>query len=213
MYNLNSFFDKVYVITCDGFHDRHSYICSHFKKHNIQFEFKSSIHKNILKNNSNLNNSELSLLYGHLHCIIDSHINGYKHILICEDDIKFIDNIHIEFGRFITNVPENWNFLQLGNQFWATKWLRRSKIKNNLYDFKWGTGSHCVAINSNVYSDTIEFFSKQEYPSDFAYYNQYLKYHCYCPKQFLADALSYPCSFEDVDDKYHLFNSTIKHSH
>jgi len=154
--------------------------------------------------------TEKSLALGHANCIIDAKLNGYKSILICEDDVNFVENVQLDFQNFINVLPDNWNFIQLGNQFWAEKWLKRKYISENLYEFKWGTGSHCTGINSNMFSTVIDEFQLFDDPIDFMYYKLFEKYKCYCPESFLADALSKNDHLNHYDIK-HIFNSTIVH--
>jgi hypothetical protein len=187
---MNDFFDKIYVITCINSEDRQNYIRQHFKNFNIIFEFKSAIDKSLLTDGV-ISASEKSLILAHQHCMMDAKLNGYNKILICEDDVNFIDSVIIDFYKFIEILPNNWNFIQLGNQFWANQWHRREKIKDNLYRFYEGVGSHCIAINSNIYDKAIEILSKNEkLPPDFLYYDIYKTYTCYSPENYLAEALS-----------------------
>lgn len=206
---LNSFFDKIYVITCQHLMERHNYIKLHFSSLNIEFEFKPSVLPDMLSE-AKITKTEKSLVLGHANCIIDAKLNGYKSILICEDDVNFVENVQLDFQNFINVLPDNWNFIQLGNQFWAEKWLKRKYISENLYEFKWGTGSHCTGINSNMFSTVIDEFQLFDDPIDFMYYKLFEKYKCYCPESFLADALSKNDHLNHYDIK-HIFNSTIVH--
>jgi GR25 family glycosyltransferase involved in LPS biosynthesis len=142
--------------------------------------------------------------------VINAKLNGYKSIMICEDDINFVDNIEENFNNFVKNIPLDWNFLQIGNQIWAEKWLKRKYISENLYKFEWGTGSHCIGINSNSYDILINNFKKLDAPVDFMYYKLYSELNCYSPKNFLADALSKNDHVNHYDTKY-IFDSTIFH--
>ena len=207
--SLNSFFDKVYVITCNSFFDRQSYIKDHFYKNNIEFDFFVSIDHKLLTPDT-ISNTNMSLALSHLYCVIDAKLNGYKSILICEDDVNFVENVQLDFQNFINVLPDTWNFIQLGNQFWAEKWLKRTYISENLYEFKWGTGSHCIGINSNMFSTVIDAFQLFDDPIDFMYYKLFEKYKCYCTESFLADSLSKTDHLNHYDTK-HIFNSTIDH--
>lgn len=206
---INLFFDKVYVITCDSFSDRHLYIKDHFYKNNIKFSFFSSIDNGLL-NEGVISRTEKSLCMSHLQCVVNAKLNDYKSVLICEDDINFIPNVKEEFVRFVKTVPKDWDFLQIGNQLWADKWLRRKYISENLYKFEWGTGSHCVGINFNSYDILIDRFKQLDVPTDFMYYDLFSKVRCYCPEKFLADALSKNTHLNYHNEKY-IFNSTIFH--
>ena len=157
-----------------------------------------------------ISSTEMSLALSHLHCVIDAKLNGYKSILICEDDIQFVSNFKEKFTQFIKDVPKDWNFLQIGNQIWADKWLRRKHISENLYKFEWGTGSHCIGINFDSYDILIDRFKKLDKPVDFMYYDLFSTVNCYCPEKFLADALS-KNNHLDYYDKKHIFDSTIFH--
>ena len=189
--------------------ERHNYIKLHFSSLNIEFEFKPSVLPDMLSE-AKITDTEKSLVLGHANCIIDAKLNGYKSILICEDDVNFVENVQLDFQNFINVLPDNWNFIQLGNQFWSEKWLKRKYISENLYEFKWGTGSHCTGINSNMFSTVIDEFQLFYDPVDFMYYKLFEKYKCYCPESFLADALSKNDHLNHYDIK-HIFNSTIVH--
>jgi len=169
---FNVFFEKVYVITCDSFNERHEYINNHFYKNNVKFDFFVSVDPKLLSADV-ISSTEKSLSMSHLNCVINAKLNGYKSIMICEDDINFVNDIEENFNNFIKNIPLDWNFLQIGNQIWAEKWLRRKYIAENLYKFEWGTGSHCIGINSNSYDVLINNFKKLDAPVDFMYYKLY----------------------------------------
>jgi hypothetical protein len=206
---VNSLFQKVYVITCDPFVARQTYIRQHFAQNNIQFEFRSATQTNTIKSNT-ISESETSLVLAHLHCVIDAKLNCYDQILICEDDVELCDGFDQKLDSFIEQVPVDWQFLQLGNQYWATHWLTRDYIKPNLYRFRWGTGSHCVAIKNTAYDNSISILSKLSSPVDLLYYELFSKLNCYCPEKFLADALSKNDHLQHSDKKY-IFDSSIIH--
>ncbi len=206
---INKFFEKVYVITCKDFTDRQNYIKKHFSKFNIKFEFYCSTSPSLLISNC-ISKSELSLLNSHLNCIINSKLNGYKNVLICEDDVEFIDDLYEQFYKFYKILPNDWDLMQLGNQFWATHWLKREYIDDNLYRFLWGTGSHCIGINQKSYDDIIQVFTEYSDPTDFMYYKLFNTLKCYCPEHFLVDSLSKNNHLNHFNSKY-VFDSTINH--
>ena len=121
---------------------------------------------------------------------MDAQLNKLDRILICEDDVLFVEDVNKKFQDFLVGLPSDWEYLQLGNQFWATHWLRREPISPNLYRFKWGTGSHCIGVNAKVFDITIQSLETMKQPLDFLYYGLFQTRICYCPEIFLADALS-----------------------
>ena len=206
---LNNFFDKVYVITCEDFTERHVHIRKHFNKLNIKFEFKSSIDKRFF-NEDVISDSEKSLKLSHINCIIDAKLNDYRSILICEDDILFIDTVVEEMTKFMGMLPDDWYYLQLGNQSWATQWLRRVKIFDNVYRFYWGTGSHCIGINRVSYDYTIRNLETMLEPLDISYYHLFNILPCYCPEVFFADAISKNNHLNYINSNL-IFESRIYH--
>jgi hypothetical protein len=207
---MNTFFNKIYVITCRKCEYRHPTLIKHFKDCGLQFEFKYSLCSDTFTNGP-ISPTAKSLIYGHLKCIEDAVVNDLDRILICEDDVNFVADVSLKFYDFLKSVPSDWGYLQLGNQFWATKYLTRHQIKPNLYQFVWGTGSHCIALNKKVFNETHHELSRYDTPTDFVYYNLFKKYPTYCPENFLADALSTNDHLNHFDNKFK-FPSEIQHS-
>lgn len=209
---LNIFFDKIYVITCLNLIERHDYIKNHFNSLNLKFEFKPSVLPEVLSD-AKITKTEKSLVLGHANCIIDAKLNNYKHILICEDDVEFISNIESQFETFINILPPDWHFLQIGNYFCSnTEWLNRTKINENLYRFRFGTGSHCIGVNNTAYDPIIESLTSYNDPSDFSYYKLYNHMNCYCPELFFADQLSKSDISANENLLKYIFESTVKHT-
>lgn len=207
---MKSYFDKVYVVTCKKCEYRHDYIRNHFKENDIEFEFVYGKESNQFIADKVLTVTAKSLISGHIKCLENALNNNYNRILICEDDVNFVENFTEKFKIFISDVGEDWPFLLLGNQFWATRYLQREKIKDNVYKFIWGTGSHCQAINKSVMLDTYQYIKLYLRPIDYCYYDLFNRYTCYCPEEFLADALSKSEHLGNFDKKY-TFPSEIIH--
>ena len=211
MHALNRFFDRIYVITCEGFQDRQKYVRKHFADLGIDFDFVMSLDKSCFPDTPALSSSERSVLYGHSYCLRHARLSGFERILICEDDVAFVADVGARFEVFAAGVPDDWDYLQLGNQFWAEHWLKREKVAENLYRFLWGTGCHCVAVRNSVFDITINRFNLFDHAADILYYNLFARYKCYCPEQFPADALSSNAHLNHADEK-HIFESRIRHA-
>lgn len=206
---INKFFNRVYVITCNNLIDRQIYIKNHFSKNNIKFEFVESWDKYIFSD-GDVCAAQKSLISSHIRCILDAKIHKLNNILICEDDAYFVENFESEFNKFINILPEDWDYIQLGNQIWAAHWLRRTKIKENLYRFFWGTGSHGVGIKQSVFDETIKMLQTYKSNSDIMYYELFKNKNCYCSENFLIDALSENSHLNYIDKKQ-IFKSTMNH--
>jgi len=204
-----NFFDKIYVITCTSCQDRRNYIENHLNDKHIKFQFVESWDKSIFSE-SDVCAAQKSLISSHIRCILDAKIHRFNNILICEDDAYFVDNFESELTKFVGVLPEDWDFIQLGNQIWATHWLRRVQLKENLYRFFWGTGSHGICIKQSVYDDVIEIFQTYKSNTDIMYYELFENKKCYCPENFLIDALSENSHLNYIDHKQ-IFKSTMNH--
>ena len=208
---MNEFFDKVYVVTCENFRERHDYIKKHFAARRVDFEFVISLDKSCFQDTPTLSSSERSAVYGHSYCLRQARLSGYERILICEDDVAFVEDLDARLEQFIGVIPDDWHYLQLGNQFWASDWIKRDKLADNLYRFRWGTGCHCVAVRNSIFDLSIARFNLFDHAADLIYYNLFYKLNCYCPEEFLADALSSNAHLSYSDNK-HIFESRIHHA-
>ena len=80
-----------------------------------------------------ISSTEMSLALSHLHCVIDAKLNGYKSILICEDDIQFVSNFKEKFTQFIKDVPVEWatsKYVEAEPGYYITT-ARKDKNSNN----------------------------------------------------------------------------------
>jgi GR25 family glycosyltransferase involved in LPS biosynthesis len=159
--NIDTYFDKIYIINLDKDVKRKSNMISQMVKHNIHnyvFQKATSgidIDKNeYIKNKEwaypgnnfcNINNNcscsgkgyelsvnEIALHLSHYHIWKDIVKNNYQKCLILEDDCIFTENINT-FNNIISNIPNNWELLYLGH----------SKKINGSY------GNNSIIINSD----------------------------------------------------------------
>lgn len=212
---LDSFFDKIFIITCKSFKERHVYFEKHFKENNItNYWINYSLEKENF-DDLKISSSEKSLIHSHISCITKSIECGFENILICEDDVNFVNDLDSKFNTFISNLPCDWDFLQLGNQFWVesrnSHWLVTKKINEHVNRFFWGTGSHCIGINKKNFDLCINKFKNMNSAIDYLYYDLYKTSICYSPTSFIADAISKQTQHGCFDEKY-IFDSKIRHS-
>ena len=100
--SVNSFVDKVYVLSVKSFKDRIRHVKEEMAKHNIKFEFVfdydiPELTPNLLKKHfapSSLSPAQKSLVLKHTQAWRDALKHHHKHILIFEDDVILDKNFH-----------------------------------------------------------------------------------------------------------------------
>lgn len=197
-YKLNSFFEKVYCITCLTDHERRIAVRKQMSKYNIDFEFVPSIETNHLVGSEQLSKEDYSLCLMHKKCIESAKLNGYGSIVIFEDDFLLEDDWADNFNKFIKELPSDWEFLYLGQPKWMDGIMERkvekvSEFVDRIYN---ANGSHFIGISSKIYDLCSELIGEFTLPIDLCYslIMRDKNRHCYSPAAMLADALSMPHS-------------------
>lgn len=202
---LNIHFDKIYCITCFDDNKRQERCKEQFLKYNIDFEFVSSINPSYLKKIEtevfNISSQEFSLTISHMKCMQNSILNGYKKIVIFEDDFELYTDWETRFEYFISEIPDDWQILYLGEPEWVSGIYDsvKTSYSPNASICKYGCASHFMAFNHLIFLKCIEKMKTLKYPVD-VYYGEIMKEStkCFTPSiKSLADALSLP------HEKYH----------
>ncbi len=195
---LNQYFDKIYVITCADFHDRHE----HMKRQmdGIEFEWNISPPAAQTVPLPNRTATETSLLLGNYAVLFNAKLHGYQRIAFLEDDIV-VEASEEEMKPFFNELPENWGYLYMGNPQWALevpewslwdKWL--TPCSEHVSRIVWGNGASFVGVQSHVYDETMRNIITGSEPNDFILYRLFQKHkNAYCPsKGWFSDTISEP---------------------
>lgn len=113
-FGVNSFVDKVYVLSVKSFKDRIHHIKQEMAKHNIQFEFIfeydiPELTHAILKKNfshSTLTLAQKSLVLKHRYAWQDALKHKYKRVLIFEDDVILLPHFNQNFEILIASIKK-----------------------------------------------------------------------------------------------------------
>jgi len=110
---------------------------------------------------------------GYIHTYIsilkDAKNNGFKNILILEDDIIFSHDFISRFDNFIKNIKSDWKVLHLGaSQYgWAnvdwSRSLKKGFYHPTIHDTK---GSFAIGLNESIYDELIDNQMAFEAPFD-----------------------------------------------
>jgi len=197
----NKFYDMVYIINLKK--NKINKQKSHFqlKTHNFKnYKFIDAINgknKYYLQLYDTITSSmtESQILYhfqkgalgcflSHILCIQDAKKNGFKQILVLEDDFIIIDNYNEEIINLFNNINVNWDFIYLGK--------KQSNIINEKYVYKpdYETfGTHSILIKYTIFESIIELSHKITNAIDVCLQKLYDKYNFYavCKDLFISD--------------------------
>lgn len=168
-FNINEYFDKIYCLNLEKRKDRWVKVSDQFNRFSINVERFNAIDGQLISDDefnsvnpdgisgedassSGIieNKNAMACLLSHINIIKDAKKNGYKKILIFEDDVL----LSSDFTSRISKISEfNWKLIYLGaSQFnWSN-----IKIKNGYYLSKNTLGTFAYAIDSSIYDMIIE---------------------------------------------------------
>lgn len=154
MVNLCKYFDEVFVINLDRRPDRYEDFKKEMSKYGIEDvkRFSAIDGTTIDHNDSPLLSGEIGVLLSHLEIIKKCKKEGYKNVLILEDDVCFSDEI-MNLEEYMSLVPSDWDFIYFGgNHIYGQppKFINEKVLKLNFT-----VALQCVAINSSMF-DVIE---------------------------------------------------------
>jgi GR25 family glycosyltransferase involved in LPS biosynthesis len=163
--DINSYFDKIFVLNLERRPDRWSKISEKLNKLGINFEKFNAIDGNNLEfDNSNFvegrgmieNKFALGCLESHLEIIKIARENNYRRILIFEDDILISEDIKI----LIQNLRElkSWKLLYLGSSQYD--W-NVEMYNDNFYLSKKSLGTFAYAVDESIYTEAIDFLENR----------------------------------------------------
>jgi len=157
----------------------------------LEFSNNGVIAERIEAIDGNPNNLPNAISKGHVGCVL-SHIkclemakaNGWKSVLIFEDDVEFKKFADVLFNEWWKEVPDNWDMLFLGgNHFGHRSELKKNpqivKYSDHLYRTYYTITTHAIAVKHTMYDYMLERLRKlkkeidREYAEAQEYFNVY----------------------------------------
>lgn len=177
-YNINNYFDKIYVINLPRRTDRKANIERRLKNHNITNYIifpatdgaKSDIYNYYLTVKGFTDTpGAFGVLSSAARVINDAAKNKYQRILILEDDAVFHKKFDKLFSDRINNIPQDWKLLYFGTSM--RKWRigqRAQQDKKNKFLTSVGTiaGAFAVGIDASVFPDLLMDLNTTNKPWD-----------------------------------------------
>ena len=162
VFDLNSYFDKIYCLNLDKRRDRWNKVKKEFRRFGISASRFSAIEgenmshpdSDVIKSMSNQglieNSNALGCLTSHIEMIKDAKAKGYNRILIFEDDILISEDF---YERISLLSQMEWKIFYLGaSQF---DW-NRIHIKEGYYRCRKTLGTFAYALDCSVYDEILE---------------------------------------------------------
>jgi GR25 family glycosyltransferase involved in LPS biosynthesis len=177
---LNNYFDKIYILNLKKRSDRLNELLPKLESLSIDnFKIFNGIDGSLMKNiwrvygNKYFSNENyLACSLSHISIWNDAILNGYKKILILEDDVKIINSINEKIVYYNDQIPENWDLLYLGFiplsddcSMWDYKVINDQFISDNVFKAKNLWGLYSYAIGENLMKHTIEVY-KNTFPME-----------------------------------------------
>jgi hypothetical protein len=215
---MNNYCDFIYIINLEKDKLKKEKCILQLKNNNIinykfilaescKYYFQNLEYDNITKKISkdfikfNFSKGAYGCLLSHIICLEDAKKNGYKKVLILEDDFIIINNFKNNLTELFNNIEDNWDLLYLGKKQGAdnckfnvvdeihkNKQLFYKVNEINKYIYKpnyrtWAT--HALLVRDTIYDDIIQFRQNVLGPIDLMLMTLYDKYNFYCVKKDL----------------------------
>jgi len=205
---LNSYFDKIYLITSPITYEERTISIDRLKKHNIDFQIVVSPLKDNFKAGELIKQADCSLNSAYCSIFIDSIINNYNKICTFEDDIFLnpdFENILNEYFSLL-NV---WDILHLGYNSYNPFEKNIIFKKINKHDKILGT--HAMGFASSTFKQMIEMLeSNIGQPIDVLLYEKFYKqFNSYTLQKNVFLSSSFRSNEFELDN-YKFYKSSIE---
>lgn len=174
---INSLVDKIFLITTLN-SSRFDYISNHLKENNINCELFIATNYKLFSNDTKVIDSgeetrpALSLLSAFISIIYSAKLHNYNSIAILEDDCFFAENWKEKFQNFYSNIPNDWDLINLGYHPLHESDTIKEKINDFVYKpLNYHHTTHCMVVKNTCFDEYININNKFKYtmPSDYVF--------------------------------------------
>ena len=219
---LNDYFDQIICINLNRRPDRWEESQRQFSKHKIKVTRHEAVDGNPMGWKTRSFQGKEKSIPGALGCIA-SHVaiyelakkNGWKNVLIIEDDCDFIGNLNEIFEKSITTLPDDWGLLYFGgvHETRGGKFIPE-KFNDYLVEAKRIITTTCYAVNHTAYDIILDTILKDkpyfDCPIDTylgAYIQPNIKTYAYHPPIAWQRA-----SHSDIQNDYRDYSNMMKNN-
>jgi cytochrome b involved in lipid metabolism len=201
-------FDKVYCVNLKHREDRKNNILNECVKYDLgEIDFFEAFNGNNISHNYKISNGNVGLIMSNIEIIKEAKNNGYKNILVIEDDCYFTDEIK-NIDSYIDLLPEDWDMFYLGgNHNGVVGSNPPIKINEKIVKLHHTFTTHFVAINNTVYDVLLERLSTFVDPIDVIYTTIQKTHNVYCTSETIAKQIN---GYSDIENRVVDYHWLIK---
>ncbi|MGY8802940.1 MAG: glycosyltransferase family 25 protein [bacterium] len=158
------YFDKVFLINLEKRTDRLQQCNDIFKELNIldlverfpAIKRPQAEYDWYISDGKKIKIGEYGCIASHISIIKMAKANGWKSVLVLEDDVKFVN--HKYFNDSVEQLKEHeWDLFYLG----SNTHIPLDKVNSNLLKLKEGFATHAIAYHERFYDKLIKAFDKK----------------------------------------------------
>lgn len=213
---LNSFFEKIYVISSYPTQNRLNHLLLFLDKEDIQYELIISPQKKYFKDKNEddlwIGKGAFSLLSANESIFLKEFYKKSESFCILEDDIYFDIDYKNKLTRVFKKLSNDWDILNLG-------FHKNTPINNKIVDgdiiyklqkMEEIVGAHMVVYKKNVVSFVLAELEKNKLPMDwFLTKNVYSNFNTYTCVDKIFYASSLRKAEQNLSDYYTRYESEI----
>lgn len=225
---INRICDKVYVINLEKDKERLKEFDTQMSKNRIKYErFNAIVGSKVLKDDRLTNYCNTFCTDGMKGCALshrtiwDSMVkNGYRNVMICEDDAMIPESFDTKFQSIYYQIPKDYDILYLGCLFGCKDNSSLNKlitkisgyepedINSDVYKIKGTIGTHCYIISLEGAQKFIDKPITFHIDTQLMYWIKTYNYTSYAINPLLVDSSQDNSSISDTYPK--LLNSLFK---
>lgn len=209
MNEINAIFDRVFVINLKRRPDRLEHFRLQAEKYGISYELIEAFDGEIINGDTELLGKKitpsgeyrgldgymkscLGATMSHYKILKQSVENGYKKILVFEDDVLFNDNFKDSLISSISLSPENWDFLYLSGTM-----VNFEKINDRISKLNSCFCLHSYCLSDNVFRKLMSEIEDKifNFPVDVIFSQNLRNYNSFITVPFLTKQYS---NFSDI---------------
>lgn len=168
--------DKVWVTNLARRTDRLETVTKELAKHDIPFEKWVA--------NDHLNTDKSAMwwrTYNLKNQLLYAEAEGYRSILLLDDDVYFCKDFAVQFDYFWKQVPLDWDAVSLSSIFWQSVASQEFVTPSVIRSYQ-SWGAHATLVKHTVYDDFLNALTGEEWCDvELAYLHPYMNYYVACP--------------------------------
>lgn len=164
---LNDIFDKIYCINLKHRVDRWENCQTQFNKYGISVERFDAVNGNemIPEGVNGLMPGEVGVIRSNYNIIKDAKENGYKKIVIFEDDVELCDNFNERFLSHYNKTPKDWKFLYMGGNHVGGLIPINDKVSRIRHTY----AIHAICVHEDLYDHILNMLKEERVQVDVTY--------------------------------------------